>query len=59
MLRHVGMICTIENHEEIKYDMDILDSDWLTGGPLYNTSICNKLNGKLYEGFIINAITDR
>ena len=31
----------------------------MTGGPSYNTSICNKLHGKLFEGFIINARTDR
>ena len=31
----------------------------MTGGPLYNTYICNKLHGKLFEGFIINEITDR
>ena len=39
--------------------MDILNSYWLTGGPWYNTSICKKLNGKLFEGFIIKARTDR
>ena len=46
------MIWIIENHEELNYDTDILNSDWLAGGPWYNTSICNKLN-------IINARTDR
>ena len=59
MLHHVGMLWIIENHEELKYDMDIQNSDWLTGGPWYNTSICKKLHGKLFEGFIINARTDR
>ena len=59
MLKHVGMIWVIENHEELKYDMDVLNSDWLTGVPWYNTSICKKLHGKLFEGFIINARTNR
>ena len=59
MLHHVGMIWIIENHEELKYDADILNSDWLTGGPWHNTSICKKLYGKLFERFIINARTDR
>ena len=27
MLNHVGMICIIENHEYLKYDMDIQNSD--------------------------------
>ena len=30
----------------------------MTGGPCYNTSICKKLHGKLFEGFIRNARTD-
>ena len=59
MLHHVGMIWIIENHEELKYDTEILNSDWLTGGPWYNTYICKKLYGKLLEGYIINARTNR
>ena len=31
----------------------------MTGSPWYNTYICKKLHGKLFEGFIINAITNR
>ena len=31
----------------------------MTGGPWYNTSICNKLHEKVFEGFIRNARTDR
>ena len=31
----------------------------MTGGPWYNISICKKLHGKVFEGFIINARTDR
>ena len=55
MLHHVGMIWIIENCEELKYDMDIVNSYWLTGGPWYNTYICKKLHRKTFEGFIINA----
>ena len=43
-LHHVGMLCIIENHEELKYGMDIQNSDWLTGVPWYNTCICKKLH---------------
>ena len=32
MLHHVGMLWIFENNEELKYDMDIQNSDWLTGG---------------------------
>ena len=31
----------------------------MTGGPCYNTSICNKLHGNVFEGFIRNSKTDR
>ena len=31
----------------------------MTGGPWYNTYICKKLHGKLFEAFIINEINDR
>ena len=59
MLHHLGMLWITENHKELKYDMDIQNSDWLTGGPWYNTSICKKLHGTVFEGFIINARTER
>ena len=59
MLHRVGMIWIIENHEDLKYDMELQNSDWMTGGIWYNTYICKKLHGKLFEGFIINARTDR
>ena len=59
MLHHVGMIWMIENHEDLKYDTELQNSDWMTGGPWYNTSICKKLHGKVFGGFIINERTDR
>ena len=59
MLHRVGMIWIIENHDQLQYDVDIQNSDLLTGGPLYNTSTCKKLHGKLFEVFIINSRTDR
>ena len=50
MLHHIGMIWIIENNEDLKYYMDIKDSDWTTGGPCYNTSICKKLHRKIKLG---------
>ena len=58
MLHHFGTLWIIENDEELKYDMYIQNSDWLTGGPWYNTSICKKLHPNVFEGFIINARTE-
>ena len=54
ILHHVGMLWIIENREQLQYDMYIQNSDWMTGCSWYNTYICKKLHGKLFEGFIIN-----
>ena len=59
MLQPVGMLWIIETHEKLKYDMDKNNSDCMTGGTWYNTYICKKLHGNLFEGFIINSRTDR
>ena len=39
--------------------MDKHNSEWMTGGPWYNTSICNKLNRKVFKRFNRNSRTDR
>ena len=38
--------------------MDKQNSEWMPCDPWYNTSICEKLLGKLFEGFIRNTITE-
>ena len=53
------MLWIIETHEQLKYDTDKHNSYWMTGVPLYNTYICKKLHGNVFEGLIRNAITDR
>ena len=58
MLHHVGILWIIETHEKLQYDMDKHNSECMTGGHWYNIYICKKLHGKLFEGFIRNAITD-
>ena len=45
--------------EKLKYDLNKHNSECMTGGSWYNTSICKKLHGKVFEGFIRNARTDR
>ena len=59
MIHHVIMLWIIETHERLQYDMDEQNSEWMTGGPWYNTSICKRLHVNMFEGFIRNAITDR
>ena len=39
ILHYVGMLCIIETHEQLQYDMEKHNSEWMTGGPWYNTSI--------------------
>ena len=59
MLHHVGMLWIIEIHEQLQYDMDKQNSEWMTCGPWYNTYIYKNLHGKVFEEFIRNARTDR
>ena len=59
ILHHVGMLCIIKTYEKLKYDIDKQNSEFVIDGPWNNTSICNKLHGKVSEGFIKNARTDR
>ena len=49
VLHHVDMSWIIETHEQLKYDMDKHNQDWITGGPWYNTYICKKLHGTVFE----------
>ena len=42
MLHHVGMLWIIETHEQLKYDIDKHNLEWITGDLWYNTYICKK-----------------
>ena len=59
LLHHVGLSWIISSKKQMKYEIEENNSDWLNGGPGYNTSICSKLHGTLFDGFIRNARTDR
>ena len=59
MLHHNGMLYIIETHEQLPYDMYKHNPEWMTGGPYYNTYICKKLHGKVFEGSIRNTRTYR
>ena len=44
----------------MKYEIDKNNhQDWLNKGPWYNTYICLKLYGSMFENFITHAITYR
>ena len=58
MLHHVGMSWIIRSNQEMEYEMNKTNhQDWLNKGPWYNISICSKLHGSRFEGFIIQAGT--
>ena len=43
----------------MEYDIYKHNPEWITGGPWYNTYICKKLHGTVFEIYIRNSITDR
>ena len=60
ILHHVSMSWIIRSKKEMKYEIDESNhQDWLNKGPLYNTAICSRLHGSLFEYFITHARTDR
>ena len=40
MLHHVGMSCIIETNQQLEYEIDKINQDWIRGGTWYNISIC-------------------
>ena len=60
ILHHVDMSWIISSNEEMKYEMDKNHHQyWLNKGPWYNTAICLRLHGSLFEYFITHARSDR
>ena len=59
MLHHVGMLWKIETNQQLKYDIYKHNPDWITRGPWYNTSICKKIHGTVFEIYFRNARNDR
>ena len=59
MLHHVGMLCIIETHEQLQYDMEEQNLEWMTVGQWYNTSTCKKLHGILLRVLLqMQELTD-
>ena len=60
ILNHVGMLWIICSNGEMKYEIgEINHPNWLNKGHWYNTDICSKFHGKMFEDFITHAITNR
>ena len=44
----------------MKYEIDESNhQDWLNKRPWYNTAICSRFHGNIFEDFTTHAITDR
>ena len=60
ILHDVGMLWIIFSNNEMLYEVEENNHiDWFNKGPWYNTYICSKLHGKVFEDFIKNEVTDR
>ena len=61
MLHHVVMSWIISSKKGMDYEnfSQRETVDWFDKGPWYNKSICSKLYGTTFEGFIKQARTDR
>ena len=49
VLHHFGMSWVIETYEQLKYYMEKHDPGLITGGTQYNTYICKKIPGTVFE----------
>ena len=59
ILHHVGMLWRICSNKEMLYEIDESNHPyWLNKGPWYNTSICSRLHGSLFEDFITHERTN-
>ena len=47
IIHYVGMLWIIETYEQLIYDMEKHNLDWMTGGTWCNTSICKTKTWKI------------
>ena len=60
VLHNVGMLWISCSNEKIKYEIDKSNHiNWLNKCPWYNTDICSKLHGIMFEDFITHSMTDK
>ena len=59
LLHYVGISWIIETNQQLEYDIDKHNPYLITDDTWYNTSICTKLHGTVFEKYIGNAITER
>ena len=59
VLHHVSMSWIVETNQQLDYDIDNHNPDWITDGPWYNTYICTKLHGRVFGKLLeVQELTD-
>ena len=58
VLHRVGLSWIIETNQQLEYDIYKHNPYWITDGLWYNTYICKKLHGTLFEKYIRNERID-
>ena len=51
LFQHVGLSWIIEKNKHLKFEMGVQDSQCMDKGTWYNTIICTKLHGKIFENY--------
>ena len=60
VFHHVGLSCIISPDKQMEYEIkENNHHGWLNKGPRYNTAICTKLHGTVFDDFIRNYRTSR
>ena len=58
VLHHFSMTWIIGTNQQLEYDINKHNPYWITDGLQYNTSICTKLHGIVFEIYTIKARSD-
>ena len=56
VLQHVGLYWIIQSNQNLNFDFQIHCISWVLNLPWYNTQICPRLHGSLFEDYVT---TDR
>ena len=59
VLQHVGLSWIIQSNQKLNYDPQRHCNSWMINFPWYNTMICSRLHGLLYEYYVTTAIRER
>ena len=49
VLHHVGLSWIISSNNQMKYDIEETNYNWLDKGPWYNIPICYNFHGSVFE----------